>query len=389
MLAFAAGLSRLGLGRGERVAVYLDKRIETVVSLFGTSAAGGVFVPVNPLLRAQQVAYILDDCDVRVLVTSAERLALLRDELAPVPVGRARRRGRRASRTRRRTCPALVHGWDELQSRRAGAGAGRDRRRHGGDPLHVGQHRAAEGRRALAPQPDRRRRERQPVPRQPRGRRHPRRAAAQLRRRLQPAHDRRSRSAPTSCSSTTCCPATSSGCAPSTASPGSPASRRCGSSSPTRTGRPRPAASMRYFANTGGRMPQRDARPAARDLPAGRSPYLMYGLTEAFRSTYLDPGGGRPPPRLDRQGDPERRDPRRAPGRHAVRPRRGGRARAPRRAGRARLLERPGADRRAVQARARRASSAICTPEIGGLVRRPRRRATRRASSTSSAATTR
>ena len=81
MLAFAAGLRQLGLERGDRVGVYLDKRIETVVALFGTSAAGGVFVPINPLLRAHQVGYILADCGVRVLVTSPERLELLRDEL--------------------------------------------------------------------------------------------------------------------------------------------------------------------------------------------------------------------------------------------------------------------------------------------------------------------
>jgi len=79
--AFAAGLGTLGLERFERVAIYLDKGIETVVSVLGTSAAGGVFVPVNPLLRARQVAYILDDCDVRILVTSVERLERLRDEL--------------------------------------------------------------------------------------------------------------------------------------------------------------------------------------------------------------------------------------------------------------------------------------------------------------------
>jgi acyl-CoA ligase (AMP-forming) (exosortase A-associated) len=78
---FAAGLQGLGLQRGERVAVYLDKRIETVVSIFGTSAAGGVFVPVNPVLKAKQVAYILQDCTVRVLVTTSERLELLREEL--------------------------------------------------------------------------------------------------------------------------------------------------------------------------------------------------------------------------------------------------------------------------------------------------------------------
>jgi acyl-CoA ligase (AMP-forming) (exosortase A-associated) len=82
--AAGAGLLRLGLARGDRVAVYLDKRIETVTAIFGTSAAGGVFVPVNPVLRARQVAYILADCDVRVLVTTAERLEALRDELEQV-----------------------------------------------------------------------------------------------------------------------------------------------------------------------------------------------------------------------------------------------------------------------------------------------------------------
>jgi acyl-CoA ligase (AMP-forming) (exosortase A-associated) len=78
---FCGGLSALGLRRGERVAVYLDKRVETVTALFGASAAGGVFVPVNPLLKARQVSYILQNCDVRVLVTSPERLALLQEEL--------------------------------------------------------------------------------------------------------------------------------------------------------------------------------------------------------------------------------------------------------------------------------------------------------------------
>ncbi|MDX9885123.1 acyl-CoA ligase (AMP-forming), exosortase A system-associated [Thauera sp.] len=79
---FAAGLAGLGLERSERVAIYLDKRPETVTAFFGTSAAGGVFVPVNPILKAEQVGYILQDCNVRVLVTSPERFATLRDTLA-------------------------------------------------------------------------------------------------------------------------------------------------------------------------------------------------------------------------------------------------------------------------------------------------------------------
>ncbi|MDE2365786.1 MAG: AMP-binding protein, partial [Betaproteobacteria bacterium] len=74
-----AGCSMLALGldRGERVGVYLEKRPETVIALFGAAAAGGVFVPINPLLKPEQVAYILRDCNVRILVTSGERLKLL------------------------------------------------------------------------------------------------------------------------------------------------------------------------------------------------------------------------------------------------------------------------------------------------------------------------
>ena len=113
--AFGVGLGQLGLEREERVAVYLDKRIETVVAIFGASAAGAAFVPVNPLLRPAQVGHILRDCDVRVLVTSYERLALLRDELTSCPtvekvviVGARSEEAEPAGHYR-------IHGWDQLR----------------------------------------------------------------------------------------------------------------------------------------------------------------------------------------------------------------------------------------------------------------------------------
>ena len=81
----AAGFGELGVKREQRVAIYLDKRIESVAAIFGASAAGAAFVPVNPLLRPAQVGHILRDCDVRVLVTSPQRLELMRDELASCP----------------------------------------------------------------------------------------------------------------------------------------------------------------------------------------------------------------------------------------------------------------------------------------------------------------
>ncbi|MDX3772865.1 acyl-CoA ligase (AMP-forming), exosortase A system-associated [Chromatiaceae bacterium AAb-1] len=81
ILRTAATLQQCGLQRFDRVAVYLPKQFETVFSIFATSAAGGVFVPVNPVLKAPQVLHILQDCNVRVLVTSKERFLTLQPEL--------------------------------------------------------------------------------------------------------------------------------------------------------------------------------------------------------------------------------------------------------------------------------------------------------------------
>jgi acyl-CoA ligase (AMP-forming) (exosortase A-associated) len=80
--ALASGLLELGLARIERVGIYLDKRPEAVIAAFGSATAGGVFVPINPLLKPDQVGHILRDCNVRVLITSQERLELLRGTLA-------------------------------------------------------------------------------------------------------------------------------------------------------------------------------------------------------------------------------------------------------------------------------------------------------------------
>ncbi len=78
----ASGFVALGLDRGERVGIYLDKRIETVVASFAAARAGGAFVPVNPILKPEQVGHILHDCNARVLVTSPERLPFIAEALA-------------------------------------------------------------------------------------------------------------------------------------------------------------------------------------------------------------------------------------------------------------------------------------------------------------------
>lgn len=79
--AFAKGFVELGLRPSERVGIFLEKQFETVTALLGANAAGGVFVPINPVLRPGQVAHILNDCSVRALVTTRKRAAELSEIL--------------------------------------------------------------------------------------------------------------------------------------------------------------------------------------------------------------------------------------------------------------------------------------------------------------------
>ena len=79
--ATAAGLIERGLRRGDRVAVWLPKRSEKAIALYGAMRAGGVAVPVNSLLKAPQVAHILRDSDAKMLVTTAARLVDLAREM--------------------------------------------------------------------------------------------------------------------------------------------------------------------------------------------------------------------------------------------------------------------------------------------------------------------
>lgn len=84
--AAAAQLIDIGLGRGDRVAIYLEKRLETVSAIFSATAAGGMFVPINHVLKPLQVGHILVDSGARILVTSADRLAQLAETLPATAV---------------------------------------------------------------------------------------------------------------------------------------------------------------------------------------------------------------------------------------------------------------------------------------------------------------
>ena len=65
----ATSLLGLGLERGDKVAVQLPNLPQFLFTYFGILKAGLTMVPLNPLLRAPEVAYHLEDSDSKILVT--------------------------------------------------------------------------------------------------------------------------------------------------------------------------------------------------------------------------------------------------------------------------------------------------------------------------------
>ena len=83
--ALAAGLRRAGVRRGDRLGIYLEASVPQVVSIFGISQAGGVYVPINGLLHVVQVTHIVRDCGVKALITTPAKLAALVEALPEIP----------------------------------------------------------------------------------------------------------------------------------------------------------------------------------------------------------------------------------------------------------------------------------------------------------------
>ncbi|MFC9533524.1 long-chain fatty acid--CoA ligase [Streptomyces sp. NPDC056975] len=67
---FAALLRVRGVRAGDRVAMVLPNVLHFPVVYYGILRAGGVVVPMNPLLKSDEIAFVLRDCATRFLVAS-------------------------------------------------------------------------------------------------------------------------------------------------------------------------------------------------------------------------------------------------------------------------------------------------------------------------------
>ncbi len=73
--AVGAVLTSLPVGAGDRVGVFLERGADAAAAFFGIAAVGGIAVIINETLRPRQIEHILDHAQARALITSRDLLA--------------------------------------------------------------------------------------------------------------------------------------------------------------------------------------------------------------------------------------------------------------------------------------------------------------------------
>jgi long-chain acyl-CoA synthetase len=83
--ALAEALVTTGFQKQDRAVVFLDNSVESVISLFGILMAGGIFIIINPQVKAPKLAYIIADCRARILVSDSNHLKAIGQTLPQMP----------------------------------------------------------------------------------------------------------------------------------------------------------------------------------------------------------------------------------------------------------------------------------------------------------------
>ena len=82
--SLAHTLLEVGLKRGERVGIYMNKSLESAVGMYGIMKAGGAYVPLDPFAPVGRVGFVISDCGIRHLVTNQTKVDAVRQILREI-----------------------------------------------------------------------------------------------------------------------------------------------------------------------------------------------------------------------------------------------------------------------------------------------------------------
>jgi fatty-acyl-CoA synthase len=83
--ALAGWLQAQGVGKGDRVALFLQNCPQFIVAFYAVVRANAVVVPVNPMNRVDEFGHYITDPDTKVVITSADLAAIVADANARLP----------------------------------------------------------------------------------------------------------------------------------------------------------------------------------------------------------------------------------------------------------------------------------------------------------------
>ncbi len=83
--ACARAMLTEGIGIGDRVGLFLPNSAEFEIAAFGASKIGAVFTPMNPAYKKTEAAYQLSDSGAKILITTAEGAAVVREVQKNLP----------------------------------------------------------------------------------------------------------------------------------------------------------------------------------------------------------------------------------------------------------------------------------------------------------------
>ncbi len=63
-------LVKVKIKKGDRVGILLERSIESVISVYGILKAGAVFVPIDPTSPISRINHIINNCEIRILISS-------------------------------------------------------------------------------------------------------------------------------------------------------------------------------------------------------------------------------------------------------------------------------------------------------------------------------
>lgn len=81
----AATLIDMGIKRKDRIVIFLDNSVESVISLFGILKAGAIFIMLNPTMKSKKLNYILKDSGACVLITQSSKARIVTEAIHETP----------------------------------------------------------------------------------------------------------------------------------------------------------------------------------------------------------------------------------------------------------------------------------------------------------------